>query len=465
MKRYLSLLIALCMALSLAACGNAADGDSADSAPDANPGEYVSSGEYTGSADFDWSVYEGVTVDIFWQDSDNTQRDIMNNYVIPDIDAVAKEHGFTVNWTAKSGDTDYLSLAASGSIGDIWFSGISMEMIEGGVILDLTPYLEVDTYLEDTYSDPADLYFNNHVWCLSTGIDKVYSGALYYNKTIFGELMIDGIETYDDLYDALTWCVDAGYEGLTFDTVDNSVYSRFLWQDTLISVDPEAAVDFAYGGEDAFLNPAVESAFMQIRELDSAGLLGISIGTRSAADAFAQFAGGSFAMLYTNSWSTDRLIANIATSEAPFEIGVLLWPSANDGFDTGEYLTSWGSPLSGWNVSADSRYPELAVELVKCICAAEARRHLTVGYPTNHVQDGSPIPPNSLEAERLMLMEDVRVFVPNWNQNAADNDTVTAFEAILNDVLNPGSGKDIPAILTEMDAVWRENTFFDSGKE
>ena len=189
------------------------------------------------------------------------------------------------------------------------------------------------------------------------------------------------------------------------------------------------------------------------------------IGNRNAVDAFMQFVGGSFAMLYTNSWSTDSIIAYIAASETPFEIGVLLWPSDNDNYRSGEYLTSWGSPLSGWNVSADTEYPELAVELAKLICAAESRRHLNVGYPTNHVQDGTPIPPNSLEAHRLMLMEDVSVYVPNWNQNAADNDTVTAFNAALNEALNPDSGKDIATVIAEMDAAWRENTFFNSGKE
>jgi len=484
MKRIIAMFLLLCMFCTLAACREKTPSDE-QAAPD-----IPDSGEYAGSEDFDWAAYEGVTVDIMWQDTDDTQRDIMK-YVMEDVGELSAGYGFRVNWIGNRGDADYTSLAATGTLADIWFSNVTMEMLQAGIVLDLTPYVTVDDYLYDLYADPDLLYFRDHVWALSTGVDSRYSGVLYYNKDIFTQVGVEELETYTDLVDALRWIHEAGYGGLTFDGGNQSVYTRFLWQDTLTSVDPAACMAVLNGQEDAFENPSVADSFRQILELGEAGWLGSDIAYRSAYEALTQFASGEYAMLYTNSWNSALVMSWVSgaaleeeqgaavsvTQEEKddekdeeeerfkpgnFEIGVALWPSANEQYPTGSYLTGWGSPLSGWSVNADTEYPELAVEIVKVIVNAEAERHLNAGYETNHMQEEIPVPPDSLEAQRFLLLEEVGTMLPNWNQNAADADVVNAFCEALSAAIHAEAGPDPQAILREMQGAWEENTFFDA---
>ena len=304
MKRLISVLLVFGVLAALAACGSR-------QAAEEKPEDDGSAEGYAGSADFDWSACSGAEIDIMWQDSDGTQRDIVQNYAMRYVAEATAPYGIRVNWIPNSGNTDYVTLSATGELGDIWFGSLSTTMVEAGIAMDLTPYLAVDSYL-NCFAEPELLYFRDHIWALSTGVDGMYSGVLYYNLDLFRQLGIEEPETYEDFLYALEDCYLAGYGGLTFEGGPNSVYTRFLWQDTLISVDPLAAVAMIDGEEDAFSDPAMEGAIRQIRELSSLGYLGTGVHQRGYNDALQQFADGSCAMLYVNSWNNGQVLGLVS---------------------------------------------------------------------------------------------------------------------------------------------------------
>ncbi len=416
---------------------------------------------YAGSTDFDWDRYRDVRITIMWQATDSTQESIVEDFAKPAVAAVADQCGLKVRWV-ENPNSNYASLAASGQLADIWFSNVSMDMIEAGILLDLTPYLSVDSYLADMYRYPELNVFRDRIWALSSGVDSFYNGVLYYNTEQFEKAYVESIDTYDKFLDSCLDLHDEGYGGLVLDFGRNSVYSRFLWQNTVISEDPDVYRALLAGDPDAFLNPAFEGAFAQYRTLCDDGLLTVL----PMDDAVAAFLQGSCSMIYVDSWKNADIWLEITKAETAEdvdipEIGVAWWPSNNPDYPTGSYIAGWGSPLSGWCAKADTEYPELAVELIKVIVSAEAARHLAFGLETNHVQDGVPVPVNALEARRCELRATVGEFLPGWQQNTVDAETFYTFCEIMAQVGDPEQDVDLPELVSEMDVAWRSNTFFD----
>ncbi len=454
MKKLLALLLALVLVLALAACG---EKPASDDAASGGSGGSVPAG-YTGSADFDWSAYKGVDFQIMWQESDSTQIEIVKDYAMPAIQEIADEYGINFEWVGNV-DSSYTTLAATGELADVWFGNVTLEMIQADIMLDLTPYLTVDSYMEDTFTTPSFYYFNGVIWSLSTGVDSFYNGVLYYNKAMFEDAGItaDDINTYEGLVEACATLAAKGYGGITLEGGDNTAYSRFLWQNTVIGEDPDAYKAILDGAKDAFQNDAIVASFQQFRTLHDAGYCGQAVNARSTEDAIAQFAAGDYAMLYVDSWQNGAVWDQ--TQAAGLDVGVAWWPSNNADYETGAFIAGWGSPLSGWCAKADTEHPELAVEVIKVINRAEAARHLAAGLGTNHVQDGAPTPANDLEAQRFELRANVGEFLKGWTQNTVDNATLTEFHIVMDSVCSDDN-VDLEALVADMDAAWQDNTFF-----
>ncbi len=465
MKKLLSLLLAFAMLFALAACG-AADDDAADDAAADDAAADDAAADDAAADDaaddaaadgFDWAAYEGVEVAIHWQESDSTQIDIVENFAMPAVQAIADEYGFTVEWSGL-GEASITQLAATGSLPDIWFGSVTLEMIESDVMLDLAPYLTADTYLEDNYLSPDFYYFNGNIWSLSTGVDAFYNGALYYNKGILEECGVAeaDLATYEGLVAACEKIAAKGYVPLTFEGARGGVMTRFFWQNCVISVDPDAYTAIIDGAANAFSNSAIEASLAQVRDLADAGYTGVAVAARSTEDAIAAFGFGEAAMLYCDSWQNVAITDAIADE---FECGVAWWPSANADYETGYMIAGWGSPLSGWCSKADEENPELIVELLKVINKAEAARHLAAGLGCNHFQEGSPEPANEIEALRLELRESVGSFVKGYNQNSMDATANTVMSDVLNGFLAEDAGP-VADYAAQMEAAWADNTFF-----
>ena len=453
MKKLIAILLALVLVLALAACGEKpAGGDAANN----GGGSAGDVGDYTGSADFDWSKYKGVDFEIMWQESDDTQISIVKEYAMPALQEIADEYGINFTWVGNV-DQSYTTLAATGELADVWFGNVTMEMIQSDIMLDLTPYLTVDSYLEDTFTTPSFYYYNGVIWALSTGVDSFYNGVLYYNKALLEANGITDISTYDKLAEALATLNAAGVGGLTF--CNGVWYNRFLWQNALVSVNPEAYLALLGNDKDVFTtyHDDVVQSWTNMEDFIAAGYTPHAMNVHETADAIAEFAHGDYAFLYTDSWQNGNVWNQ--TQEAGVDVGVAWWPSDNASYETGSYIAGWGSPLSGWCAKADTEYPELAVEVIKVINRAEAARHLAAGLGTNHVQDGEPTPANPLEAARFELRADVGEFLKCYWQNAVDSATGTVFKDTLLTVISEDT-IDTDALISDLDAAWRSNTFF-----
>ena len=479
MKKIIALLLALVLVLALAACGekpadtgddaapagdDAASGDDAAAGDDAAGGDDAASGDdaaapagYTGSADFDWSAYSGVDFEIMWQETDDTQIQIVKEYAMPALQEISDEYGINFTWVGNV-DQSYTTLAATGELSDVWFGNVTLDMIQSDIMLNLTPYLTVDSYLEDTYATPGFFFFNGNIWSLSTGVDSFYNGVLYYNRTLFAECGIeDDLSTFDKMVAACETLMANGYMGLT---ISWGPWQHFGWSDAVLSVDVEAYRALISGDKTAFAvyGDAFAGSFDEIRTLLLGGYTPAALNVHETADSIADFTAGDCGMLYVQSWNNGSV--QKGAEETGFDVGVAWWPVSNTGYQTGDYISSWGSPLSGWCAKADTEYPELAVEVIKVINRAEAARHLAAGLGTNHVQEGTPTPTNDVEAQRFELRANVIEFMTNWNETTCDATTFTEFKDVVNTSLSEDD-VDTADLVARLDAAWQTNTFFD----
>ena len=134
MKKVVSLLLAVAMVLSMAACGKKADEPKKDS------------GDKEGGTK---------TISILWPETDSTQVDVMENYIQPALKEKYPDIEFEYTSTTDNTNSPIKTMSASGDLPDIYFTGgADMDAVLGAEdALDVAPYLE-DGWLEENYTDP-----------------------------------------------------------------------------------------------------------------------------------------------------------------------------------------------------------------------------------------------------------------------------------------------------------------------
>ena len=134
MKKVVSLLLAVAMVLSMAACGKKADEPKKDS------------GDKEGGTK---------TISILWPETDSTQVDVMENYIQPALKEKYPDIEFEYTSTTDNTNSPIKTMSASGDLPDIYFTGGGdMDAVLGaGDALDVAPYIE-DGWLEENYTDP-----------------------------------------------------------------------------------------------------------------------------------------------------------------------------------------------------------------------------------------------------------------------------------------------------------------------
>lgn len=357
MKKIVSLILALAMALSLVACGSS---PSTPAASEAAPGS-AASGETS------YTTNE-LTVDIW----DSNQLDGLQQIA----DEWSETSGVSVKVNVITWDEYWTLLEAGASGGDLpdlfWMHiNEAQKYMDAGMLLDMNDYIAADDAidLDNYYEGIVDIYNNDGTqYALPKDHDTI---ALLYNKAIFDKYGVDYPTddwTWDDYAAAAAAITEAGAADGVYGTAMNTNdgqdgWYNFIydWGGTIISEDNTKS-----GMDDP--NTIAGMTWLADNLFPSMPAQNLMADT----DPDVMFMSGLVGMMLQGSWMVNTFYtadnsADYAWAEIPYNDA-----NGNGTCDEGERCSLYNG--LGWAINATTEDPQAAFDLVSAFCCEEGQK-------------------------------------------------------------------------------------------
>lgn len=451
MKKWIAMLLMLCMLLTLAACAAKPAADMpAEETTDTAPETTVDTpaGETSEPAEDG----EKKTITITWHESDSTQAQVMNDYVMPALAEAFPDVDFEYTGITTDKAEALKTMSATGSLTDIYCSdgAVYDTLIAAGNMMEISSLLEADGWLEQNFRNPSMLYNGDTIYCVNCGQDAYYTPVVYYNTELFAQLGLEEPTTMDEFKNVCQTLIDNGVYPITTCT---TFFAYFMIDALISSYDPEALNELRSGKID-WTDERIVNALQVFDELKAMGAFAPDAPTKGDSDCLADFASGAAAMWPTMSWYN----YNVAEGEVPFTTGTFNFPSGNADYPTGYQQLNWGSVFGGWAINPHTENLDLCVEVFKTILKAEAQRHADNGIQENFIVPGAAEPTNPLEIERMEdynKATDYRTLLFVTGMDAA---TAADFQTDLSMLLADGDSYTSADFIRDMNESWALNT-------
>ena len=365
-RKILALCLAVCLLMSLAACGQAAP--AASQAPAASSTEAKASATPEASSESAAPAEEKVTLKFLSLSSDENRNTIREKYIKVNV---AKEMpNVEIEYDLGGGGQDYANKLkaynASGDMPDVWFSeqNLSSVVVQSGNALDLQSYVVKAGFdkkfkMKEVIAPDKD----GKLYCVQPGADQYFTPRLWYHKDVFAKNNIAVPTTFDELVKACEALKKTGIIPMSIVGKDGWTPNLHMLQTMIMAEDPQVAIDLANNATD-FTNPVVKNALGRIQTLVNAGAFDPGVTNVDYGPAVEAFTSGKAAMLAMFTWELSNL------EKAVPDLDFMVWPSAKEGVDANNAIQFWGAPLSGYLVSASTKNPEVAANFAM-FCATQ----------------------------------------------------------------------------------------------
>lgn len=395
-KRWLSMVLALSMAASLTACGgkNAVQETKQSSAADTAAKEKeveTQAQEQTEAKGEGEAAGDAVTLSM-WHIQTNAE-DLTAKALLDAIALYEETHpNVKIVQDATQGEQYKVKIrtaAASDELPDIFFAwgySFAEDFVKAGKAL------KMDSWLEDGTRDKLKpgllnvLSYDDAVY----GLPVDFSGMLmYYNKTVFEENGLEIPETYEDLVNVANafkqkgiapmilggkamWPLTAMFEDFSIRTVGaDHCLSVVSLQETIDQEGFVKAADYL-------------QKFLADKTLTEDSM------TMIPPEANTKFAAGGIPMTYNGTWSIGVFEGD--GSQVKDQLVAKPFPLIEGELDNPqEYV---GASLSGYMVSSETKYPDVAADAVKFITEQAAK---------NLYQSGAGLPAWNVEVDESQL--------------------------------------------------------------
>ncbi|MGO4545481.1 ABC transporter substrate-binding protein [Paenibacillus sp. 2TAB23] len=387
--------------------------------------------------------------------TDENRNNIMEKFIKPNIAAALPN--LEVEFEPGGGGEDMANklktLNASGDMPDVFWNdaGYFTPLKSTGSILDLTPYISKDGFL-DKYAVPDALkHVDNGIYSLSSGADTYFTPVIFYHKDMFEEAGVQVPTTFDELIQISKTLKSKGMIPAVTPGKDGWGPKLFMLQQMIQIGDPQAMADLVSNKTD-FNNPSVKEGAARIETLVKEGVFPDGIANIDYGPAMEMFTSKKAAMLWMFTWELPNLAKDETVDFFPF-------PSASDKYSPTENVQFWGSPINGYAVNGKTENPEEAVKLAEFLAMADALYFESTGAPIslqtgNQAMDRSPL---------MQKFVDWYNPIPNKIASFALNslDARTSAE-ISTQGANLLTGEYAADDFNEaMNKIWSENTWFD----
>jgi len=386
---------------------------------------------------------------------DENQTIILEDYIKKNL---AEEFpNFEVEFEPGGGGEDNANKLktynAAGDLPDVWYSTTDSAgaILNARNMLDLTDAIKADSFI-DKYALPDALkYMDGNIYTLSSGADTYFTPRIFYHKDIFEENGIEIPKNFDEFMDICNKLKEK-------DIVPISVMGKGGWAPQLYMVqtmiqleDPQVMLDLLDNKTD-FQNPVVVKALKRIETMAKEGVFPEGVVNLDYGPSLEMFTSKRAAMFGGFSWES----ANLSADE---NIGMFMWPTANETYKSEDVTQFWGSPLNGYAVNPNSENVEAAIEFAKYCVTQEAKFYAERGSQLN-LQTGIEVGDLSeLMKKDIELYNGTELKIPTIFLNAMDTKTATEYGTMGANLLTGGySAEDFVA---DFNPIWEGNTWFD----
>lgn len=379
MKRIIAMILCLCLALSLAACGG-------NSAPAENKNE-AADGKLSGDLEVGILLAEGTTGYLLLEEAVKNHLEEANPGLnITFTFANTKARSFMEQkWRSETEapDTDFM----------VYNARVASTYEFTDKLLDLAPYLEQEGWSK--YKDSAYSVMQMEDGGIYGLVTDTHVQGLYYNKAYFDQYNIKVPTTWDEL---LTACETLKANGIDPIAVTGT-YNPYMgaWLDYLMirEVGYEAAHEGVHNGTLSSI-PGIEKAVNNCLTLiQNDYLLDGFEGTDFTA-AQMQFFQGKAGMILMGTWLTSEMADSIP---ADFQLGIVPFPTVEGGFADQTEVTSHANIIS---VNKNSDNLEAAIEVVKRFTSVEVQTKRAEETGLISAVEGVPAPTNVIGLDDMM---------------------------------------------------------------
>ncbi|WP_139997188.1 ABC transporter substrate-binding protein [Paenibacillus paridis] len=387
--------------------------------------------------------------------TDENRNNIMEKFIKPNIASALPN--LEVEFEPGGGGEDMANklktLNASGDMPDVFWNdaGYFTPLKSTGSILDLTPYISKDGFL-DKYAVPDALkHVDNGIYSLSSGADTYFTPVIFYHKDMFEEAGVQVPTTFDELIQISKTLKSKGMIPAVTPGKDGWGPKLFMLQQMIQIGDPQAMADLVSNKTD-FNNPSVKEGAARIETLVKEGVFPDGIANIDYGPAMEMFTSKKAAMLWMFTWELPNLAKDETVDFFPF-------PSASDKYSPTENVQFWGSPINGYAVNGKTKNPEEAVKLAEFLAMADALYFESTGAPIslqtgNQAMDRSPL---------MQKFVDWYNPIPNkiasFALNSLDARTSAEISTQGANLLTGEYAAD--DFNVAMNKIWNENTWFD----
>lgn len=406
MRKLLSVLLAAAMVLGLlAGCGAGENADApAAEAPAAAPA--VSE--------------ENIELTVFHRFSDGASKAFFD-------EIAASYHELHPNVTINMTSADNANYKqeinvklASNEAPDIYFawSGVyAQNFADGGRALDLTNYIAEDTAWSDGIisNQFGPFTFGGKIY----GIPMIMDGkTFYYNKEIFAELNLEVPENWEDFMKVLDTLSKTDYIPISLGNQEDWATGHYMTtlNQRMVNADTLAA-DYALQGD--FSDPQYVAALERLVQM--APYFTPDFNATSYDTGINDFTSGKAAIYYEQFNQIQYIMP------AQFDWAWFDFPDIAEGDGDQNALT--GAP-QGFMVSADTKYPDVAVDFLKYLTSLEIASKMVKDTQMISCVDGA-INEETADPKVAEISETIKAAsgINLWMDNAMDSELVVVYQA------------------------------------
>ncbi|MCD9023504.1 extracellular solute-binding protein [Cohnella sp. NL03-T5] len=386
--------------------------------------------------------------------TDEARNNIMEKFIKPNIEAALPD--VEVEFEPGGGGGDFVNKMktynASGDLPDVWYgdSTLAPPIMEAGNLLDLTPYVTKDHFI-DKYSVPDALKAKDgKVYALSSGSDTYFTPVIYYHVDMFEKAGVQIPKTFDELVKAAQTLKSKGFVPISTPGKGGWSTTVFLFQNMVQIGDPQAMADLVTNKTD-FNNPSIKAGLARVEQLAKSGALPEGVANLDYGPAKELFTSKKAAMYMMMTWELPDLAKDPTVDFFPF-------PAASDKYDSAKVAQFWGAPLNGYSVNAKSKNVEQAVKVAEFLAMADAKYFESTGAPVA-LKTGNPTGElQPLMKKFLDWYNAVPTKIASYSINAQDAKVAAEFATLGQNLLTGQYTSD--QFVKDFDKTWKENTWF-----
>lgn len=301
--------------------------------------------------------------------------------------------------------------AATGDLPDIFKvdGGLCETLIKSGSILQLDEYFEESGYAEanlpQNVIDSCLYSSDGHIYQFP--VDGIAPVLWYYNKTIFDENNIKVPTNFDELMTAIE-------QFNAIDIIPVAMFGKEPWPvgaffDSFALKENAGGVKALSTGEAKASDEGYTKAINKIAQAVEAGIFQDGVTNTDFDTANALFTEGKAAMILNGSWYMTDLVANLGENGGFLET----YPTGDaDAAEDTLYRMAGGPDTCGMAVSANTEYPEIAMDVAAIFTSARAAQEyseyqaLTVPVQTDKIE---------MNAELAPVQEELLAKIPEFS--------------------------------------------------